>query len=371
MLTALSAFGGDATLMWSANSESDLGGYYVYYKNSTDSLSLTKNRFTEKLNIGNTTSYTKTGLGPGIHSFALTAYDTSFNESGLSGVVTKIVLSSDPGTGDPGTGSGSGSGASGSDVSNIQLGKMTAHSAALHWETNVPATSWVKYWPSANPGIVLSTFFNDVFQPNHQQILIDLIPETPYTFEAISTDASGNTSRKVGTFTTLTAPNVPDKEPPEDIKRFMAHEANQQVTLSWTGPPDNDYEGVIIRYRTDHSPKDINDGFLFGDFSGLPDGRMLVTHGGLTNDVTYYYLAAAYDHNGNFQTTAFTQATPRVSFSSNSNALGGCTMVYSRGGRSPSPGDSAGLLILIAMIFLRFIRRGWQQRGVFSRKPFS
>lgn len=100
----MTAFAQNATLAWLANNEPDLGGYYLYYKDSTDSLPLTKTRFTERINIGDTTSYKKTGLAPGKHSFALTAFDTSLNESGLSVVVTKTVSSSDAGAG-----SGSGS----------------------------------------------------------------------------------------------------------------------------------------------------------------------------------------------------------------------------------------------------------------------
>ncbi|MFQ5598234.1 MAG: hypothetical protein ACE5GK_09315 [Nitrospiria bacterium] len=79
-------------MSWSANNESDLAGYYLYYKDDSDSKPLTKVYKTLKIDMGNRTSYTHTRLAPGNHYFALSAYDRASNESALSVVVLKTVF---------------------------------------------------------------------------------------------------------------------------------------------------------------------------------------------------------------------------------------------------------------------------------------
>lgn len=70
------------TLTWNANSESDLQGYRVYYGTSS-------RNYTTNTDVGNVTSYTVSGLATGAtYYFAITALDTSGNESGFSGEVS-------------------------------------------------------------------------------------------------------------------------------------------------------------------------------------------------------------------------------------------------------------------------------------------
>ncbi|BCA53033.1 hypothetical protein W02_01730 [Nitrospira sp. KM1] len=67
-----------ASLSWNANSESDLAGYKVYYGTSSGN-------YTSSINVGKVTNYTVTGLATGrTYYFALTAYDTTGNESAKS-----------------------------------------------------------------------------------------------------------------------------------------------------------------------------------------------------------------------------------------------------------------------------------------------
>ncbi len=83
------ALAGSATLHWQANTEPDLAGYRIYYGTSSRSygpyISVDKN----------TTSYTINNLTEGqTYYFALTAVDTSGNESGYSQEVSKVISSS-------------------------------------------------------------------------------------------------------------------------------------------------------------------------------------------------------------------------------------------------------------------------------------
>jgi hypothetical protein len=65
-------------VVWSANTEADLAGYKVYWGTASGT-------YPNSRNVGNTTSYTITGLTEGMKYYiAVTAYDTDGNESGYS-----------------------------------------------------------------------------------------------------------------------------------------------------------------------------------------------------------------------------------------------------------------------------------------------
>jgi hypothetical protein len=72
-------------LAWNPNAESDLAGYLVHYGTASRT-------YGAPINVGNATSYTLTGLTPDIrYYFAVTAYDTEYNESGFSNEVYGTV----------------------------------------------------------------------------------------------------------------------------------------------------------------------------------------------------------------------------------------------------------------------------------------
>ena len=70
-------FAANVRTSWSSNTESDLAGYKLYY-------GVGSRNYGSSLNVGNVTSYVVTGLSAGTYYFAVTAYDSSGNESGLS-----------------------------------------------------------------------------------------------------------------------------------------------------------------------------------------------------------------------------------------------------------------------------------------------
>ncbi len=86
-----SATSNSATLHWAANQEPDLAGYRVYRGFQSGS-------YGESRNIGNTTTYQFANLEYGkTHYFAVTAFDSSGNESNPSSEVLKTIgPSSDP-----------------------------------------------------------------------------------------------------------------------------------------------------------------------------------------------------------------------------------------------------------------------------------
>ncbi|MEW6442360.1 MAG: fibronectin type III domain-containing protein [bacterium] len=92
---AQAAWAGTITLAWNANAESDVAGYKLHYGTSSRA-------YSQEISIAgkSVTSYTAT-LNPNTYYFALTAVDTSGNESGYSNEVSAQVSGTAPGK--PGT----------------------------------------------------------------------------------------------------------------------------------------------------------------------------------------------------------------------------------------------------------------------------
>ncbi len=70
-------FGASVKIQWKPNSESDLAGYKVYYGTA-------HRTYAAPIDVGNVTTYEITGLSAGTYYIAITAYDTSGNESDYS-----------------------------------------------------------------------------------------------------------------------------------------------------------------------------------------------------------------------------------------------------------------------------------------------
>ena len=83
--TALGAETGSATLAWDSSPQPDLAGYILYYGTSS-------RIYPNAINIGNVTSYTVSGLLPGVtYFFAVTDYNGSGTESPFSDEITYQV----------------------------------------------------------------------------------------------------------------------------------------------------------------------------------------------------------------------------------------------------------------------------------------
>lgn len=82
------AYGATVRVNWNANSESDLGGYKVYYGTRSGT-------YANVLDVGNTTGADISSLANGYtYYFAVTAYDVSGNESAFSNEASILI----PGT---------------------------------------------------------------------------------------------------------------------------------------------------------------------------------------------------------------------------------------------------------------------------------
>jgi hypothetical protein len=82
-------FAATVQLDWNANTESDLAGYKVYYGTSSGT-------YGTSIDVGNVVTYDINNLTDGSYFFALTAYDTSGNESGFSAEVPVSIDTTSP-----------------------------------------------------------------------------------------------------------------------------------------------------------------------------------------------------------------------------------------------------------------------------------
>ena len=102
-----------------------------------------------------------------------------------------------------------------------------------------------------------------------------------------------------------------DNDPPGDIKDFTASPGDSRIMLSWSNPTDEDFAGVMIRYRTDRYPDDYQDGSLAVDKAGQSGANDSYVHAGLNNGTRYFYSGFTYDDSGNYSGTARVSATPQ------------------------------------------------------------
>jgi len=254
-------------------------------------------------------------------------------------------------------------------LSLVSTKDITSSGVTVTWGTDVPATSEVEYGLTGSYGS--SSGINATLLNSHSQTLSGLQPNTLYHYRVKSADALGNLSASADhTFTT----NPPiDTTPPGDVQNFTAVAGAQSVTLSWVNPPDSDFVGVHIVYRTDRFPTALDDGQVLGDFSGQPNESITVVQAGLQSDTTYYYAASSYDNSGNYQHTAHAAATvlgtsksstSTSSADSSGGGGGGCAMISPTDGNRSGPGSSADMTGIILMTLLALLRKRVKKQNV-------
>jgi hypothetical protein len=79
-------FAADVTIAWDPKVDTGLAGYRLYYGTASGV-------YNSSINVGNETTYTVTGLGPGTYYFTVTAYYSSGHETGFSNEMSQVVSS--------------------------------------------------------------------------------------------------------------------------------------------------------------------------------------------------------------------------------------------------------------------------------------
>jgi len=206
-----------ATLQWAANSESDLAGYRVYQGTTSGS-------YGPAVDIGNTTVYTAQNLDSGLtYYFAVTAHDTSGNESPPSDEVSHYIVDSSLDLTPP----------------SISLTSPTT-GTTLSGPVTLTATA------TDNVGVVGVQFhlngtnLGDEDTTNTYSVSWDTTGVAPgqYSLTATARDATGNSTTATPVSVTVDAP--PDSTPPSIPGIFTAQvDSSSEISLIWTASTDN------------------------------------------------------------------------------------------------------------------------------------
>lgn len=164
------------------------------------------------------------------------------------------------------------------------------NSATIAWTTNEAADSQVLYGLTAAYG-GNATDANRLL--NHTINLANLLPNTVYHFQIISTDAAANSASTLDAiFTTLK-----DAVPPPDVSNLAIAVGAADMVLTWSNPSlatTPDFSGVKILRKVGSSSANINDGTLVytGGAQTFTDSNVLV-------NVDYYYTVFSFDTSDN------------------------------------------------------------------------
>ncbi|MFH1312068.1 MAG: T9SS type A sorting domain-containing protein [Candidatus Eisenbacteria bacterium] len=102
---------------------------------------------------------------------------------------------------------------------------------------------------------------------------------------------------------------------PGMVMNFTATSADTLVRLEWRNPEAEVFEGTIVRYSASDYPEGPADGHPVpnandGHFTGSAGTDTFFVHHGVTNGITLYYSAFAYDAAADYSMAAFASATP-------------------------------------------------------------
>lgn len=184
-------------------------------------------------------------------------------------------------------------------ISEIEVVDITTTSARVTWTTNESADSTVSYGLTSSYS---ETETDSSLVTSHSILLTDLTSGTTYHFQVLSTDASSNQAfSSDDTFTT------DDDDAPGNVSNLSIVEGDEELTLSWTNPTDEDLAGILVLQCLDTYPSTPSDEDCVSVSTAL--GTSLFFDG-LTNGTTYYFGVFPYDDAGQFASGALESGTP-------------------------------------------------------------
>jgi hypothetical protein len=244
---------GSATLTWQANSETDLAGYQVYYGTSSRSYGL-------PVPVGKVTTYQLSGLQEGrTYYFAVTAVDTSGNESGYSTEVSLNV---------------SGLPAAPVLVSPSEGATQAATAVTFTWNASPGATDYdLAVWNAS--GVIFDKWIGNV--TSYQ---VSGLPNggTKYYWIVYPKNAAGvGPHSEIRSFVNGTVSQSPPPAPILVSPSEGASQAATSVTFTWNASPGaTDYDLAVYNAS----------GILFDKWIGNVTSYQV---NGLPNDGTRFY----------------------------------------------------------------------------------
>jgi hypothetical protein len=175
LLLSVSVYAADVTLAWDANTETDLAGYKIY-------TGIASGSYNQIINVGLVTTYTVTGLAPGEHYFAATAYNTSALESSYSNEVSQVILSIAP------------------IITSIFASSILTTEATIVWTTSSECSGIALY------GLIPSQLFavssNNLGTTDHLSRITGLKPRTHYIYKVQSICGGQTVESEIRSFNT-------------------------------------------------------------------------------------------------------------------------------------------------------------------------
>lgn len=275
-------------LSWTASTDDvAVDGYQVF-------------RDTVQIATTTLTSYSDTGLTANTtYVYTVTAFDGADNISAHSATATATTLEEEEE--DEDEGGVSGGGPPDFDLVGVQTFPGT-NTATLRWRTTRSGISTLSW--GRTPDYELGSASIAAASQDHETQITGLTPGTRYYFRIVARDAtySALSDTFTGSFQTLV---LDDSEPPGAVTNFRAVGLESEIDLSWTNPPDADFDAVRIVRSTHFFPEGPFDGAVIYEGRGESVVDREVERG-----VTYYYSAFARDSAGNYASPAV--ATTRL-----------------------------------------------------------
>ncbi len=257
---------GDAILTWNPNTDS-VAGYKVYY-------GTVSHTYGSPIDVGNQTTYTVTGLPTGTYYFAVTAYNSSQNQSGFSNEVSKTIAVADT---TPPT------------ISATTASSITQTGATISWTTNEASDTQVEYGTTTGYGS--STTLNSSLVTSHTATLSGLTANTQYHYRVKSRDAAGN----LATSSDINFNTAQDTTPPVFSAVSASSITQSGATIGWTTDEASDTQ-------VDYGPT-----ASYGSSTTL-NTSLVTSHSatllGLTASTVYHYRVRSRDAASNLAISA-------------------------------------------------------------------
>jgi fibronectin type 3 domain-containing protein len=301
------AWAGNADLSWNANTEPDLAGYRIYYGTSPRSSA----PYSNLLDVGLTATpgapaRTLTNLADGYtYYFAVTAYDTSGNESGYSVEVSKALPL--PDTSPPSVPSSMTASPVSSSQINLSWSASTDSGGSGLAGYRIERCAGSGCGNFAEIGVTSQTTYGDT----------GLAAGTVYAYRVRAYDNAGNNSGYSSTASATTQPpsDVTAPSVPGALTGVAA--SPSQVNLSWSASTDSGGSG-LAGYRIERCA-----GSGCGNFAEIAvTSQTTYSDNGLLAGTAYVYRVRAYDIAGNNSGYSNTAAvtTPAANLAPTANA---------------------------------------------------
>jgi hypothetical protein len=242
------------------------------------------------------TTYSDTGLlASTTYRYYITAFDSFFNESASSTVVSTTTLSIPVVPEDDMRTTQSTRVVWRGELTELQV-LPGEDSVTIRYTTKNPIRSVVQYGETVS--YELGSVRKQLYTREHEVILTNLKSNQRYSFSISGDWGNGRFgTMHIGSFLTL-APD--DVFPPGNVRNLRLQGQDTGVEITWENPQDIDFAGVRVVRSDQFYPTSPSDGWLVYEGSGA----RAFDEDGSQNDGWRYYSVFTYDEAGNVSSGA-------------------------------------------------------------------